>query len=270
MSATLTMTPNRRLALRLDPALYLDLIGYDPVPGGGPATADDWQRRILRSTSRRMLVNCARQSGKSTACAGLAMATALDDAPALILIVSSGLRAAGEMFAKVNAAYVALGKPVPTVADNAVTLSLANGSRVVSLPNQPDSIRSYSGPKLIIADESSRIDDRVFAAISPMLAISNGRLIELSTPRGKQGHFWRMYTSGDPAWERIELKAVDNPRISAEFLAQEKRDMLAWEYRQEYECEFMDTEDQLISGEDIEASFCSGETPFFSNEELYA
>jgi hypothetical protein len=265
----MTLTPNRRLALRLDPALILDAIGYDPVPGGGPATADDWQRQILRSKSRRMLVNCARQSGKSTACAGLAMDTALHDAPALILIVSSGLRASGEMFRKVTGAYERLGRPVPIVEDNSITLALANGSRIVSLPNNADSIRSFSAPKLVIADEASRIDDPVFAAISPMLAISNGRLVELSTPRGKRGHYYRMWSSGDDAWERIALRADQNPRIDPEFLAQEKKDMIPWEYRQEYENSFEDTVDQLIAGEVITQAFCSPEQAFFTDSELY-
>jgi hypothetical protein len=102
-----------------------------------------------------------------------------------------------------------------------------------------------------------------------MLAISNGRLVELSTPRGKQGHFWRMWEAGGDGWERIKLRADENPRISPEFLAQERRDMLAWEYRQEYEGSFEDTEDQVISGEDIAAAFCSDQQPFFSTEELY-
>jgi hypothetical protein len=270
MPATLTpMSPNRRLACALDPATILDVIGYDPIPGGGPARADEWQRQILRSTSRRMLVNCHRQAGKSTAVSGLAVHTALYDAPALILIVSSGLRASGEMFGKITAAYERLGRPVPTVEDNAVTLALANGSRVVSLPNNPNSIRSYSAPKLIIADEASRIDEPVFAAIRPMLAVSQGRLILLSTPHGKRGEFYRMWSSGDPAWERIQLKGEDNPRISWDYLDQERRDMIAWEFKQEWECEFMDTVDQLISGEVITQAFNSPEQAFFSDEELY-
>ena len=33
---------------------------------------------------------------------------------------------------------------------------------------------------------------------------------------------------------------------------------------------FEDTEDQLISGEDIAASFCSDEQPFFTLQELYS
>jgi hypothetical protein len=249
--------------LRDDPvALMRAATGFEP---------DDWQAQLLRSPAERMLVNCHRQAGKSTATAALGIHTALYAAPALILIVSSGLRAAGEMFGKIDEVYRALGKPVPSVEANSVTLALANGSRVVSLPNNADTIRSYSAPKLVIADEASRIGDAVFTAVTPMLAVSRGRLVELSTPRGKRGHFYRMWTDGGENWERILLLGRDNPRISPDVLARDRRDMLAWEYRQEYEGSFEDNEDQLISGDVIESAFRSSEAPgFFTADELYA
>lgn len=248
--------------LRLDASLILDEMCF--------GTPDEWQRRILRSTSRRMLVNCHRQSGKSTTVAGLALHTAIYDPGSLVVIVSAGQRQSNELFRKVVDAYATIGKPIRAVADNAVTLALENGSRVVSLPNNDTTIRGYSAPRLVLADEASRIDEPVFAAIRPMLAVSQGRLILLSTPHGRRGVFWKMYTSGDPAWERVELRGEDNPRISPEFLEQERRDMIAWEFRQEWCCTFEDTQDQLISGETISEAFSSTESPFFTAEELHA
>jgi hypothetical protein len=43
-------------------------------------TPDDWQERFLRSSSDRILLNCSRQSGKSTMAAVRAVHTALYDA----------------------------------------------------------------------------------------------------------------------------------------------------------------------------------------------
>ena len=80
------------------------------------------------------------------------------------------------------------------------------------------------------------MDDAVFAALKPMLTINEGKLVELSTPRGRRGHFWKMWTGGDESWERIMLRGDQNPRITPEMLEQERRDMIAWEFRQEWEC----------------------------------
>jgi hypothetical protein len=67
----------------------------------------------------------------------------------------------------------------------------------------------------------------------------------------------------------IELKGEDNPRISREYLEQEKRDMIPWEYSQEWCCTFEDTVTQLIDGQTITEAFSSDAQPFFTPEELY-
>jgi Phage Terminase len=265
MPATLTL--NRNLALVLDPSLILDAIGMGTLEH--PGEPQEWQRRILRSESRKILVNVHRQGGKSTTTSGLAIHTALFNPEALVLLVSRTQRQANLLFDKVVASYKSLGKPIPATIDNAVTLGLANGSKIVSLPNDADTIRGFSSPHLVVVDEASRVDDPVFAALKPMLTINEGKLVELSTPRGRRGHFWKMWTDGDASWERITLRGDQNPRITPEMLAQERRDMIDWEYKQEWECEFMDTVDQLISGEVITQAFNSPEPAFFNDEELY-
>jgi hypothetical protein len=53
--------------------------------------------------------------------------------------------------------------------------ALANGARLVSLPGDPDTLRGYSAPKLIIKDEAALVSDAMQAALDPMLASSNKR-----------------------------------------------------------------------------------------------
>src|SRR5918995_649976 len=103
--------------MALDPAQLM-------AAGGLPA--DPWQNELLRSTSRRLLVNVSRQSGKSTATAALALHGALFDPGSLTLLVSASLRQSGELFRKVVAFYEALGRPIDAVEDNAQSLALAN------------------------------------------------------------------------------------------------------------------------------------------------
>src|ERR1035437_4701637 len=64
------------------------------------------------------------------------------------------------------------------------------GSRICSLPGDPKTIRGFSAPALILEDEAAFVDDELFAAIKPMLAVSRGQLILMSTPFGRRGHFF--------------------------------------------------------------------------------
>ena len=79
-----------------------------------------------------------------------------------------------------------------------------------------------------------------------MLAVSGGRLIALSTPFGRRGWFHQEWTEGQ-GWQRIKVTAEECPRISAEFLRQERVSLGEWWFRQEYECEFVDTGQSIFS-----------------------
>ncbi len=72
-----------------------------------------------------------------------------------------------------------------------MTLRLENGSRIVSLPGTEGTVRGFSGVALLIVDEASRVDDALYHAVRPMLAVSHGKLVLLSTPWGKRGFFYR-------------------------------------------------------------------------------
>ncbi len=73
---------------------------------------------------------------------------------------------------------------VETSRDLTLTLELANGSRIVALCGDGDGFRGFSDPRLCLIDEASVVDDSVLDAFLPMLLVSGGRLIALSTPRG--------------------------------------------------------------------------------------
>src|SRR4051794_2505474 len=123
------------LAAALDPVVLARQAGIEPDP---------WQARMLRSAARRLLLNCSRQSGKSTITAILALWTALYQAPALVLLLSPSLRQSVELFKKVLDTYHALGRPLPAQAESTMRLELPNGSRLVALPGKEGTVRGYS------------------------------------------------------------------------------------------------------------------------------
>jgi hypothetical protein len=74
--------------------------------------------------------------------------------------------------------------------DNAVSLLLPNGSRIVGLPRVEDTIRGFSAVSMLVIDEASRVSDEMYEALRPMLAVGDGDLWMMSTPRGKSGFFY--------------------------------------------------------------------------------
>ena len=212
---------------------------------------DAWQAQLLRSQSQRILLNCSRQSGKSTVTAALAMHTAIYEAHALILLLSPGLRQSGELFRKCLDIYRALERPVAPEAESALRLELENGSRIVSLPGTEATVRSFSGVKLLIIDEASRVEDALYMAVRPMLAVSGGRLVLLSSPFGTRGFYWEAWKHR-AQWDYYEVPATECPRITQEFLEEERETMGDWWYQQEYECKFLDALTAAFRSEDVE------------------
>ncbi len=242
------------LALALDPARFANAAGIIPDP---------WQAGVLRSTAPRLLLNCSRQSGKSTITACLAVHQALYVPTSLVLLLSPSLRQSGELFKKALAVYGDTGRRVPAEAETALHLTLANGSRIVSLPGKEGTVRGYSGVRLLLVDEASRVDDALYYAIRPMLAVSGGRLIAMSTPFGKRGWWFDAWANGGPAWERVQVTAHDCPRIAPAFLADEAASMPRWFYLQEYECEPQDDAGAVFRAEDIQAALTGDVRPLF-------
>lgn len=244
------------LACALDPVVLARRMGIDPDP---------WQRDMLRSAAHQVILNCSRQSGKSTVTACLAAHTALYEPGAPVLLLSPSLRQSSELFRKVKAGLRALGAAaVDLTTDNALSVEMASGSRIVSLPGKEAGIRGFSGVRLLIVDEAARVTDDLYYAIRPMLATSGGRIVLLSTPFGKRGFFHDEWEHGGPDWARFLVPAEECPRIPADWLAAERRRIPAWWFEQEYLCRFKDTADQVFAYEDVQAALADDLAPLFA------
>ena len=141
-------------------------------------------------------------------------------------------------------------------------MHLPNGSRIEALPGSEKTVRGFSGTSLLIVDEAARVDDELYYAVRPMLAVSGGSLMMLTTPHGKRGVFFEEWTGGRE-WDRYEVPAAECPRISPEFLAEERETLPSWVYRQEYECSFEETDDQVFTLDVIERAVTSEVKPLF-------
>ena len=214
---------------------------------------DPWQAEVLQSDSKRILLNCSRQSGKSTVTSILALHTATYQEESLVLCLSPTLRQSSELFRNVSRFY-GVDPAIPSKSESALRLELENGSRIVSLPGKEQNIRGMAKVSLLIVDEAARVPDSLYYSVRPMLAVSDGRLIALSTPFGNRG-WWAEAWHSSEAWQRWEIPASKCPRIPATFLDEERRVLGSYWFEQEYNCKFLDSQTQVFRREDVDAMF---------------
>ena len=240
------------IATALDPTRLFTAAGLD---------ADPWQRDLLLSRWERALLLCSRQSGKSTVTAALGLHTALYQPASTTLILAPSQRQSRELFAKVWGFYRDIGAPVSVERKSALQVVFSNESRIIALPGKERNLRGFTAD-LLILDEAARVEDALFDGVRPMLAVSGGRLAALTTPNGKRGFFYEAWTSGQE-WKRVRVTAKECPRITDAFLRQERQELGEWMFAQEYQCRFVDNEEQLFATRDIDRAFDPGIRPLF-------
>jgi phage FluMu gp28-like protein len=247
------------IAASLDPATLLrSVLECDAERDCRVRMPEPWQTEFLRSRSDRILLLCSRQLGKSTCCAALALYEACFQPGGLVLMVAPVERQSLLLFEKLMRFYRLL-QLVPPVRELASYLKLENGSEIVALPGDGDTIRGYSDPRLVIVDEASRVSDEVLQAMFPML-VSGGRFVATSTPKGRRGFFYHKWVGRDGGWSRINARACDSARYSPEALQEQQRVLGEDKYRVEFENQFED-DDHVAVFQRVSEAVDRGRTP---------
>jgi hypothetical protein len=220
-------------------------LGFEP---------DDLQAQVLRSRSKRLLLNCSRQWGKSSVCAIAALYRAWFRPGSLVVVTGPSGRQSGEFVDKVRE-FASRLDIKPRGDGRNKSLVLPNKSRIVGVPSKHTTVRGFSGASMLIFDEAAHASDRLYLAMRPVLAASGGDLWCLSTPNGKRGFFWDAWSKGGEAWTRVSAPATECARISKEFLEEERQTHPDNFFRQEYMCEFVQDSEGLFDMDLVDAAF---------------
>jgi hypothetical protein len=239
-----------------DPVLWAkEILGFHPDP---------WQAKLLSSRSKRIILNCSRQSGKSTICAALGLHESIYRRPSFGLVIAPSQDQSAELMLKFDEFRGAVELPSDYLStDTKLAVKFANGNRFVARPGSEKTARSFSAVTLLLEDEASRVADALYNSVRPMLAVSNGRHVLMSTPFGRRGHFFKIWTEERDLWEAYEIPAEMCPRISKKFLQEERRTN-HW-FEQEYHCQFMQNEDQFFDQSTIDKMFNSEIEPLWGD-----
>ena len=149
------MNPERELAYRLDPALWVrHELGVEPAA---------WQEEFLRAPKGASIIALtARQVGKTTTAAWAIAHHMLFTPGGLSVIACPSQRQSAEAVRRVREFLLKVGAEFRT--DNVYALELKNGSRVLALPGSDDSIRGLTVDGFIIADEAAQLSNDLIAA----------------------------------------------------------------------------------------------------------
>jgi hypothetical protein len=213
---------------------------------------DAQQAEVLRSTAKRGILNCSRQWGKSTVAAAKAVHRAHTRPESLVLVASPSERQSAEFLRKASGLVRQLNIRPRGDGDNATSLLLPNGSRIVGLPGTEATVRGFSNVSLLLIDEASRVPDELYQSLRPMLSTSGGDMWLMSTPWGQRGFFYETWRGSDEQWLRVSVPATECPRIPAAFLEEERGVMSGDWFGQEYMCQFTGCDDALFERQLIE------------------
>jgi hypothetical protein len=230
------------------PVEFAKSVGIEP---------DDWQIEVLASDHPRKILCCGRQTGKTTVSGLLAAHKALTQPGSVVLIVAPAEKQAKWLFRKVKAIYRQAGSPYGAPSDRLTGLELGNGSVIEAMPAVE---RTARGPSvdLLIVEEAAGVPDMDYYGILPTLIATRGEQVLLSSPRGKRGFFHEIYHS-DADWLRVMVRSDEVSRIRPEDLEVFRHTMPEQFFRQEFFCEWLDTEGSLFSYDDIEVALAAGE-----------
>lgn len=222
---------------------------------------DPWQKLYVSAARVEELVAiCAsRQSGKSTVIAGFVAWCLVFVKGFRCLVASRSLRQASYFVQKVRAAVLTIIPEEAMLSLNRLSLTLPNGSFVISIPcAQPDAGRGFD-PHLVVIDEAAFAPDDLFNAVFPSVAATHGAVHMISSPNGRVGRFFNAFEGDakDDYWN-LRVKWTDCPRITPARMEIEKRNMGLLMWRQEFMAEFIVPEGAFF-GANALAQFEEGE-----------
>lgn len=221
-----------------------------------------YQKRIfaLIEKYKRCAVIASRQIGKTETLVKLVASYALLLAKQLILVVSGGSRQAKEFLKRVKRAVKGSPFSIPLETENATEIEFWNGSRIISLPNNPDTVRGYPA-NLLVIDETDSIWDWIEfkAALFPSVSRVGGKIVCSGTFKGKI-QLYDLFAGEDgkpqTRWPSVVFPCWVNPSDDIE---QQEHDLPPSVFAQEFECVPIDATGTMFPYEMWDA--CRSKTP---------
>lgn len=240
---------------------YLQIVNVD----AGLISFDmyDFQKEMMWKfhKNRFNIAKLPRQSGKSTIVTTYLLHYALFNENVNIAILANKAATAREMLSRLQLSYENLPRWMQQgiVAWNRGSLELENGSKIIAASTSASAIRGMSF-NIVFLDEfafiPNHICDQFFSSVYP--TISSGKkskVIIVSTPNGMNMFYkmWNDSLKGRNEYVSTEVHWSEVPGRDAKWKEQTIRNTSQRQFTQEFECEFLGSQDTLIAPSKLKA-----------------
>lgn len=207
-----------------------------------------YQKAWVNDDSQFRIVNKSRQVGFSWCCAAEALFSSMFIKNSTILFVSTSQKGANRIMKYVRDLWYKIPEEIrKEFAIESFTkeeIEFTNGSKIISLPNNPDSARGYPATDVYL-DEFAFLENeqKMWEAILPTTSRKDvrRRMSLMSTPFGKLNTFYNIYEKlkgkKEDVWSRHKVMWYDCPDID---ITKIKCTMTENQFKQEYNCQFID------------------------------
>ena len=114
--------------------------------------------------------------------------------------------------------------------------------------DEPDNLRGY-GMKFLVVDEARYISDEAwYEVLRPALADKQGRLLAISTPKGKHNWFYKVFQAPSKDYQGFQMPTHLNPYVPDDELKELEETLPERVYRQEILAEFIDDAGGVFRG----------------------
>jgi phage terminase large subunit-like protein len=209
----------------------------------------------LMKSRKRVCFVMGRASGKTFTVALFSIAESIINPNRKIIIIAPTLRQSKILFdtitgfiASSDALYNSVTK---TTSGMEFLIRFSNNSEIIALPcgDRGETIRGFRATHLIV-EEAAYVPDEVFNAVIPFLATTDGNLILLGTPSGKQGKFWEAFNS--PEYAKLHLPSSINKYLPKDWFLRAKNELSSISYETEILANFSQSIGSFFRLETIE------------------
>lgn len=227
----------------------MTFVGYTPY--AHQRAVHDLMRDAHRS-GRIYVVKAKRQVGKTTMAENALLEMAINHKGTLSCLVEPTLDQSRRVYKEIVKAV----EHTPVIKrknDSLLELEFINGSSIIfKSAEQRDNLRGFTVTGILVVDECAFVQDDIFDILLPTTDVHRAPILLISTPKLKQGFFFRYWSAGregtNPNIVAVDFNDFDTSfLLPPEKLEQYRTMMPKAQFTTEYLGEFLDSDSILFS-----------------------